>query len=134
MNSLNQQYEAEQRRLRVELAARKAIILQLLKDAGVAQATMEYDACGDSGQIHKIKAFDASGKDVSPRLKGKTRSGETLVETLDELAWQVLQHFHDGFENGEGGCGEIIVDVAAGTMMLDHNDRIVETVNTMTEV
>ena len=132
--SPDQQYEAEQRRLRDQLAARKATILQLLKDAGVAQATMEYDACGDSGQIHDIQAFDASGKDVSQRLKLKTQSGETLVETLYELAWQVLQHFHDGFENGDGGCGEISVDVAAGTITLDHNDHIVEDLNTVTEV
>ena len=43
-------------------------------------------------------------------------------------------HFHDGFEINDGGYGTIRIDVAKRTVILDHDDRVIETVNTRTEV
>ena len=37
-----------------------------------------------------------------------------LQEALDDFAWAVLDAYHDGFENNDGGFGTIVIDVAEG--------------------
>ncbi len=64
---------------------------------------------------------------------GPTSYG-SLTEGLDAFAWSVLDLYHAGFENNEGGFGSIEIDVAKGAITVDHNDRIVEVCNSMMEV
>jgi hypothetical protein len=120
----------------------KRAMLKALRSYGIASVTIVYDGQGDSGQIEAIFAYDAKEQPVvldRPvhlalyRRKPASNYG-SLLEALDDFAWLLLGHFHDGFVNNEGGFGTIRIDVAKRSVVLDHDDRVVETVNTRTEV
>jgi hypothetical protein len=59
-------------------------------------------------------------------LRGESFTYATLHEALEDFAWVVLDVYHGGFENNEGGYGSITFDVRKGAVTLDHNDRIIE--------
>ena len=50
---------------------------------------------------------------------------QPLAEAIETFADALLDHAHDGWENGEGAFGEFIFDVAAQTIALDFNERFV---------
>ena len=124
------------------IAYAKRAMLRALRARGIATVTIEYDGEGDSGQIGDILACDAKQHPVDIErpvqlalYRGKAASEyDSLREALDDFAWLLLAHFHDGFENNEGGFGTIRIDVAKRSVILDHDDRVIETVNTRTEV
>ncbi|SRR5581483_4333289 len=120
----------------------KAALLQVLKDKGIAHAEVEYDGEGDSGQVNDIRFLDADNAELQPAgavtvsLVGdpKPNEYETLQDAVESFVWDLLHAYHSGFENNEGGHGTITIDVAKGSVLLDHNDRVIDVVNTMTEV
>lgn len=120
----------------------KRRLLKALRARGIARVQIEYDGEGDSGQIGEITAHDARGKIVALNhpIRLALRDGErptrygSLGGAIDDLAWTILGHYHDGFVNNDGGFGTISIDVAEATVTLDHNDRVVDSVNTTTQV
>jgi len=122
---------------RQELAASKLPIIAALKARGATVATIRYDGEGDSGQIEAIVAYSAGNGeiDLDVAFVGQKADAQApnLRDALDQLAWDCLAAFHDGFENNEGGYGEISIDVASGVITIDHNERITEVSNTVTE-
>jgi len=120
----------EQRRI----STLKAALLKALATAGVARVDIDYDGEGDSGQLTAIDASAADGSHVPLDTPCQQVEGRTLRTLIDDFAWDVLGHYHDGFENNDGGCGSISIDVAKQSVILDHNDRVSEFVNTTTEV
>jgi hypothetical protein len=133
-------FEAGDRRRRERLPAAKAALLAALKKTRAASVTIVYDGEGDSGQIGDIAAKSAAGRavklsgTVSLDLDGQLKEYASLEEAIEPFAWDVLYAYHGGFENNEGGYGTITIDVAKGTVTIDHNDRIIDVFNTMTEV
>jgi hypothetical protein len=133
------EYQAERERRRKRLDSAKPCVLAALDAARIANVEIGYDGEGDSGQIGAITAKTAAGKpaalegSVLLNLDGKPRR-YCLAEALDAYAWELLAEYHDGFENNEGGYGIIDIDVAKGSVTIDHNDRIIEVSNTVTEV
>jgi hypothetical protein len=134
------QYQAEMKQRREKLAPAKAVLLDALKASGIAVVTVEYDGEGDSGQVNNIVACDASCNPAEMRgsvvleLGLRPCSYESLVEAVEAFTWEVLVLYHDGFENNDGGFGTVTIYVVTGKVTLDHNDRVIEAVNTMTEV
>jgi hypothetical protein len=133
--------EAADKRDRDRLPAAKAVLLAALKKTRAALVTVEYDGEGDSGQITGIGAVTALAKPAklpkgpfSLQLCDADSSYVSIEEVLDAFAWAVLRAYHGGFENNEGGFGTLTIDVAKGTITLDHNDRIIDVSNTLTEV
>lgn len=111
----------------------KANIIAALKAQGVVLVEAEYDGEGDSGQINDIAAYKADNSTldltkIGPIALGDddqdARSYNTLHELLDEFAWEVLWHHHEGFENNDGGFGKVVIDVELLTVRLEHNWRI----------
>ena len=45
-------------------------------------------------------------------------------DAIETLSYAFLQETHAGWENNEGGYGDFVFDVAAGTITLDYNERI----------
>lgn len=120
------------------LQAAKLPVIAALKAAGAAVATITYDGEGDSGQIESITAETADSREVNLDLPYESpesdSSASTLKGAIDQLAWGCLEACHEGFENNEGGYGEIVIDVADGTITVDHNERIITDDNTLTEL
>jgi len=124
-------YDSEEREA---LQLRKATLLTALKAAGIASVEIAYNGEGDSGQIEELAVFDEAGAIQTAKLSTEIEPGQTLAALIDDIAWDVIQAYHDGFENDDGGFGKITIDVAAGTVTLDHNDRVINFANTTTEV
>jgi hypothetical protein len=128
--------EAEQRKKALREA--KAPIIVALKELGVHSVTITYDGEGDSGQIEDISAHTADNAEINLNVAyvGPDNDARfsTLRDAIDELAWQCLDAFHEGFENNEGGCGDITINVQTGLIRVDHGDRVINLDKTVTEV
>lgn len=105
-----------------DLASTRADLLRALRSVGVTEVVAEYDGCGDSGNIDAT-ALGPAG--IEPA--GATGS------RIADFAWAFVHHRHPGFENNEGGYGELRWDIAADTIAIDHGDRIIEVSHTFDE-
>jgi hypothetical protein len=92
-----------------------------LKEAGVESVHINYDGCGDSGQIESITYTDGHGKPVD--LAGKTTiTGDQLMD----LFYDLTQARHPGWENNDGAFGEFAWDLTDDTLKHTHNDRFTD--------
>ncbi len=115
--SLDRYYEESLENIRRHLpeAARE------LKGAGVASVHIEYDGCGDSGQIESLSYLDRDGKTLE--FSGTASFSE---ERLMDLFYDLTQARHPGWENNDGAFGELDWDLAADTLRHTHNDRFTD--------
>jgi hypothetical protein len=126
-------HEAQQKREALQTA--KVPILSALAALGVAHVVITYDGEGDGGQIDTIIATSADEQEISLDVHfGGADEKRTLRDAIDDLGWGCLDAYHAGFEINDGGYGEITIDVAEGTLTIDHNDRVVDVSNTVSEV
>ena len=132
----------------------KAAILGALFAAGVVRVRVDYDGYGDSGQMNDFIAtlvdgsekaladISALGGDAtlpSQPLDNKVDDGSgrlnkasvddkdvrSLADTVEAFCYDLLDAHHDGYENNEGGSGEFVFDVEAGTISLCHHDNFI---------
>lgn len=82
-----------------------------LGELGVTHVCIKYDGYGDEGSIENIKAVNESGECQLP---------DKLETALTAAAESLLP---DGWENGCGTFGDIVLDVAARRLLLEYNQR-----------
>lgn len=120
--------DAENRVLRAELVA-------ILRDAGVETVTAHYDAYGDSGNIEevallpelpKLETVAVEEEADRPREDADPRLTKADASKLDDFLWSTVYGLHPGFENNEGGYGDISWDVCADGISIEHSDRFVD--------
>ena len=97
------------------LAATRAELLRSLRSAGATALVAAYDGCGDSGNIEGLR-LAPEGLDPAPATEGR----------LADFAWAFVCHRYPGFENNEGGFGELRWDVVEDAIALDHGERVTE--------
>jgi hypothetical protein len=130
MREISHEYrlEAQQR------PRNKATLFAALKAEGVALVVATFDGSGDSGQVEGIEAKTG---DTPVQLSGALiayahisgHPGEvaqqptTLEQAIENLVYDVLRQAQPGWENNDGAYGEVVFDVAAGTIRLDFNGR-----------
>lgn len=109
-----------------QLVTLKRNLFDLLEAQGVVLVTVEFDGCGDSGQIESISAFDEHGEVAVPedKLTNAEDDGEPVKDVIESLAYDLLQSEHGGWENNEGAYGEFRFDVTGRTITLGCNIRI----------
>ena len=112
MRSWQEQMEQERRDRHRKF---KDEILPALRGIGVAVATLDYDGSGDSLNSETLTLADADGKPVSNSML-KYDENE-MIELMSSAA-------PDGYENNEGGFGQVIINVAAGTVRNEHSQRV----------
>jgi hypothetical protein len=86
-----------------------------LQALGVTQITARYDGYSDSGN-----------SELSGLTPEGTELDDALTTSLEDLFWRVAYGLHPGFENNEGGDGEIDWDVETDVMNVEHRDRYIE--------
>ena len=96
-----------------EITTLKSELLAGMRTADVATVRVEYSGSGDDGCIDSIE-LDPRPADADV-AKGLTESAERLTEAL-------IDHYHGGYENNDGGCGVILVGAEAGTIEYDRTD------------
>jgi hypothetical protein len=142
-DALQTAYEQERLDHAARLLLVKAELLRALASINVSSVVIEYDGCGDNGQIESAAAFNADDETVSletPPFELSVEARETtgrypsLCEAVDDYAWDLLAAYHDGFEDGDGAFGTITIEISQGPVTIDHNERFTDSVNTTTEV
>jgi hypothetical protein len=112
----------------------KAALFDALATAGITHVVVSFDRYGDSGQIENIevKADDAivampeTDIEIASATWGEALPDRTIVrvaEAVEQLAYDLLNDTHCGWENNDGAYGDFIFDVAERTITLDYNER-----------
>ena len=98
----------------VRKAQAKQNLFELLRGReDLAAVDVEYDGCGDSGQIECITFLDATGQAVEVE-------DTALTNAVEEYVYSLLP---GGWENNEGAFGTVHVDVAAQKAHVEHSAR-----------
>ena len=116
---LAQYRDHEQARLEAAKANLTSEIIPRLKQWGVAKVKAEYSGYGDSGCINHIAYLDAHDQPVNMDMVRLASDPE-----IERLLYEFLP---SGFEINDGGQGDVTLDVAAGTMTLDHQENFTDT-------
>lgn len=132
------QEAAYRRRLDEALPTTKAIIFEALAAADISHVVVTFDGSGDDGRIESVTAVgpESAAREL-PAIDVEVTIPEfwfeatpsrraPLAEAIDGLAWSILECTHGGFENDEGGYGEITFDTAEHTITLEMNVRRME--------
>ena len=138
-----QQQERELARITKEvLLVNKTALFDALAAAGITTVLVNFDGCGDGGQIEMIEARTADDDCALPAVEVEIASanwGSTTIDrqfrpvrqAIETLVYDVLSETHDVWENNDGACGEYTFDVAERTITLDYNERHMESDHSM---
>jgi hypothetical protein len=131
--------EASHRSLTASLRpANKADLFAVLAGAGIARVTVEFDGCGDSGQIESVEAVSLAGAhcplpatslSIRKAVWGVSEPQHhdmTVSDAVETLAYDLLSDTHQGWEINDGAYGTFVFDVAAGAITLDCNLRFTD--------
>ena len=123
------------------LPLNKSALFDALSAAAIQTVVIEFDGCGDSGQLENITGLDAENAEIPlPEADIEIREvqfeGASILvvkrpvrDVLETLAYDLLEQTHDGWENGDGGHGEFTFDVATRSITLDYNERFTNSTN-----
>lgn len=126
------------------LGPNKAAIFAAMEAAGVPRVAVEFDGCGDSGQIEGISAYAADGTGVAlPAIEVEVREvdewrSETATarrgfeQAVEAVAYALLARAHGGWENNDGAFGTVSFDLAGRAVTLDFNGRFTDSTHTQT--
>ncbi|NLR41687.1 DUF6878 family protein [Novosphingobium sp. ERW19] len=129
-----------------EIQQVKVAILPRLQDAGIARVEIRFDGCGDSGAVEECACLDAAGAGIPcpdvTLLEGEagsvdrtgSREPQSLGQALEQLTYLALERHHPGWEINDGACGELVIDVAEATFVLDCSLRFTATDDHSTEL
>ena len=122
-----------------EIQQLKVAILPRLREAGIARVEIRFDGCGDSGAVEECACLDAAGAGIPcpdvTLLEGEadsvdrtgSREPQSLGQALEQLTYLALERHHPGWEINDGACGELVIDVAEATFVLDCSLRFIAT-------
>jgi hypothetical protein len=122
------------------LPLNKSALFAALAAAAIQTVVIEFDGCGDSGQLENITGLDAENAEIPlpddeiemhVQFEGPSISvvKRTVRDVLETLAYDFLEQTHDGWENGDGAHGEFTIDVATKSITLDYNERFTDSTN-----
>lgn len=91
-----------------------------LKAAGVVCIKVDYDGCGDSGQLEEPQLLDAADSPI-PLEQVEALHRQRLMELYD-----LLEARHSGWENNDGATGHFSWNLLTGEMQQVHHERYTE--------
>lgn len=131
--------------------ANKRLLLAALAATGARAATICYVGMGDSGGIEGVSVEMSDGTIFDPTTpvtifvdKGEyiDRTWQTRVvaceaqleDAIRDFAEESIERHHGGYENEDGGAGEVIFDCEAETVRIEHNDYFTDSEYTETQL
>ena len=110
-----------------EIAARKlddekigceqlSVICPELFLIGCVKCHVSYSGEGDSGGVDHISYADINDVCI-------TKVPQKLLDAMETAVYYLLPV---GFENNDGGYGEITIDIQNKKVALEHNERVIE--------
>lgn len=138
---------AEQNQMIDAVAHNKAAIIEALKPHGIKKVIVEYYGGGDSGGTENIHLELENGETVPmpsgsvsfawnrSRYNPETRDFEKiegcleekpLTNALEDFAMHLVETHHAGWENNDGGRGDVTFDIDKNEIVLDHEEYYTE--------
>ncbi|PLZ02398.1 hypothetical protein CY652_11765 [Burkholderia sp. WAC0059] len=126
----------------------KAVLLTALQDAGAVSAVITYSGCDDNGGLTELLIADIDGNELpgaqivltmreyGGRIPHEYKSvyfitdDNSLYDALVEFAERAIALHHPGYENDQGGTGEIRFDCVTGEVRMSHNSYYIEAAHT----
>ena len=105
-----------QRRAAEQRVETRAALLTELRALGVRSIKVQYEGYGDSGNVEDVV--------VSPDTITLT---EALRRRVEDFGWDFAYALSPGFENNEGGYGELTWALETDKIDVSHSNRYVET-------
>jgi hypothetical protein len=97
-----------------------------LSTAGITFVAVHFDGCGDDGATEEVKCYRSEAY------------GWEEHEPVDYDAFHLQDYFENlvpfGYEDGCGGFGDVVLDVAARKITVERNDRFEDYTTTTYEV
>ena len=115
----------ERAALEATKARLKRDILPRLRSLGVVGVQAEYSGHADSSAVNFVDCSDASQQPVDLE-----KLAPDLMHDLQDVIYALLPA---GFEEDEGGQGDLIIDVAEGAVTIEHGENYIETKRTYQE-
>ncbi|SPE35602.1 conserved hypothetical protein [Burkholderiales bacterium] len=116
----------------------KRMLFEVLASAGISTVVVEFDGCGDSGQIESVSGFTADNEEIAlPSAPVEMREvifddltislvTRTPHEIIEAMAYDFLEQTHSGWEDGDGAFGQFTFAVADHSITLEFNERYVD--------
>ena len=101
-----------QRRAAEQRVETRATLLSELRTLGVTNIEVQYEGYGDSGNVEDVV--------VNPDTITLT---EDLRRRIEDFGWDFAYALSPGFENNEGGYGELTWAIQADQFDVSHSDR-----------
>jgi hypothetical protein len=113
----------------------RATVMAALKACGITKVVIRYDGYGDSGGVEECSVEGGQGQEslampvqtaiVDWPLAEKAIHTAPLREVLETLAMECVAADHDGWENNEGGSGDVTFDPVADTITVSHTENYI---------
>lgn len=103
----------------------RPIMMEAFNRIGLSEAVASFDGSGDSGMIHEVgvpENFKTNISTVPVQLDDTTTN---LDEFLSDFAYEILEDNIAGWENNEGGFGDVTFS-SNGEITLEFNGRIIQ--------
>ena len=113
-----QMLEAQQRAAEQRVVTRVALLSEL-RAVGVTKIEVQYEGYGDSGNVEDVV--------VTPDTISLS---EELRRRVEDFGWDFAYALSPGFENNEGGYGELTWAIEADKIDVSHSNRYIETETT----
>jgi hypothetical protein len=145
MKDIMEEIRKSQEKKLEQSKANAKILFDALQDTRVVSINVDFDGCGDSGQISSIEYYDHREKGLpepSGEIKGsklpaghhwnsKTNNFEELPEReggfnelVEQICYDRLGAKHGGWEINEGSYGTFTFDVLNRKIELEFNERV----------
>ena len=105
-----------QRRAAEQRVETRAALLTELRALGATCIKVQYEGYGDSGNVEEIV--------VTP---GTIALTDELRRRVEDFGWDFAYALSPGFENNEGGYGELTWALEADKIDVSHSNRYIET-------
>jgi hypothetical protein len=110
-----QMLEAQQRAAEQRVETRAALLAELCA-LGVTKIEVQYEGYGDSGNVEDVV--------VTPDT---IKLAEDMRRRVEDFGWDFAYALSPGFENNEGGYGELTWALATDKIDVSHANRYIET-------
>jgi len=115
---LTSELDTHSRKLKRQLTSQlRQEVFPRLKSLGVAKIKVEYSGYGNTRAINYVEYFDAESQPVDVS-SGWPACGPVIEHVVHEF-------LPENFEAGQGGQGDVTIDIDAKTLTVEHEENYV---------
>lgn len=117
-SQLASEHDTQSRKLKRQLTGQlRQEVFPRLKALGVAKIKVEYSGYGNTRAINYVEYFDAGTQPVD--VSSSWPACSPIIEHV------VHEFLPENFETGQGGQGDVTIDIDAKTLTVEHEENYV---------